>query len=185
LVKGIFDSLPRIAGLKDAVGFLDWFSTIRKDQRIKAISTAIAREPAGESRIQKETFGQVFERMERELEGQRQVDWPTVVEYFTKRGRPLTPGELLKLRQEDREERQRVEQRELDIQKKDRKRDMQLRSGADGDEGFEQAELRRELEERRRDEEKRQFERELEGVSDLGGEEDEGVLARHQYEGDE
>lgn len=29
------------------------------------------------------------------------VDWPTVVEYFTKRGRPATKQEILTLLQED------------------------------------------------------------------------------------
>lgn len=43
--------------------------------------------------------------MERELQ-QKQVDWSTIVEFFTKRGRPLSKDEILKLVEEDRKERE-------------------------------------------------------------------------------
>jgi hypothetical protein len=65
----------------------------------------VARDPSGCSRIPKETFQEVFDRMERELQ-QKQVDWATVVEFFTKRGRPLSKDEILKLVEEDRRERE-------------------------------------------------------------------------------
>jgi hypothetical protein len=35
---------------------LSFFLTVRKDPQIRAINTAIARDPAGTSRIPKETF---------------------------------------------------------------------------------------------------------------------------------
>lgn len=39
--------------------------------------------------------------MEKEQEGNRQIDWGTVVEYFTKRGKPLTHSEIEALKIED------------------------------------------------------------------------------------
>jgi len=39
--------------------------------------------------------------MEQDLKGQT-IPWPTVVEYFTKRGKPLTKYEIEKLQAEDR-----------------------------------------------------------------------------------
>ena len=50
MIKDIFDSLPRIPQMKDTVGSLDFFSTIRRNPEIRAINTALAREPDGESR---------------------------------------------------------------------------------------------------------------------------------------
>jgi len=93
-IKAIFDSLPIVTGFKDHVGCIDFFSTVRKNAEMRHLSTAIAREPDGESRIPRETFQQVFDRMEREQDGSREIDWATVVEYFTKRGRPLSKDEL-------------------------------------------------------------------------------------------
>ena len=43
--------------------------------------------------------------MERELQ-QKQVDWSVIVEFFTKRGRPLSKDEVQKLAEEDRRERE-------------------------------------------------------------------------------
>ena len=68
LLKDIFDSIQRAPGGKDMVNVLTFFLTIRKDPQIRAINTAIARDPEGCSRIQRETFQEVFDRMERELQ---------------------------------------------------------------------------------------------------------------------
>ena len=68
LIKDIFDSVPRVGTGKDAVSVLTFFLTIRKDPQIRAINTAIARDPEGCSRIARETFQEVFDRMERELQ---------------------------------------------------------------------------------------------------------------------
>ena len=43
--------------------------------------------------------------MESEIEV-KVLDWATIVEYFTKRGRPLLPEEIHKLKEEDRRERE-------------------------------------------------------------------------------
>ena len=79
---------------------MDFFMTIRKDAQMRKINTAIAREPDGESRIPRESFNAVFDRMEKDC-SVRQIDWATIVEYFTKRGRPLTKEEITKLQEED------------------------------------------------------------------------------------
>lgn len=46
--------------------------------------------------------------MEREIQV-KNIDWPTIVEFFTKRGRPLTKDEILKLVDEDRKEKEIIE----------------------------------------------------------------------------
>lgn len=68
LIKDIFDTVPRVGATKDAVNVLSLFLTIRKDPQIRLINTTVARDPAGCSRIPKETFQEVFDRMERELQ---------------------------------------------------------------------------------------------------------------------
>lgn len=93
LIKDIFDSCPRVATGKDAVNVGTFFVTIRKDPQIRAINTTIARDPEGFSRVPRETFQEVFDRMERELQ-QKTVDWAAIVEFFTKRGRPLSKDEI-------------------------------------------------------------------------------------------
>lgn len=66
LIKDIFDSIPRQGASKDTVSVLTFFMTIRKDPQIRAINSAVARDPEGYSRIPRETFQEVFDRMERE-----------------------------------------------------------------------------------------------------------------------
>lgn len=73
----------------------------RKHPEIRRISSTLARDPEGHSRIPKETFQQVFDRMERDLTV-KSVEWATIIEYFTKHGRPLSKEEIQKLVDEDR-----------------------------------------------------------------------------------
>jgi len=40
--------------------------------------------------------------MEHDFKGNPNIEWATVVEYFTKRGKPLTRDEIAKLVEEDR-----------------------------------------------------------------------------------
>ena len=56
----------------------------------------------------RETFQEVFDRMEREIQT-KQLEWSSIVEFFTKRGRPLSKDELQKLIEEDRKEREEEE----------------------------------------------------------------------------
>lgn len=46
--------------------------------------------------------------MEHELQ-QKFIDWATIVEFFTKRGRPLSKDEIKKLQEEDRAEKEEIE----------------------------------------------------------------------------
>ena len=62
--------------------------------------STIARDPSGCSRIQVETFKEVFDRMEKSIVT-KSLQWPTVIEYFTKRGRPLSADEIEALLVED------------------------------------------------------------------------------------
>ena len=120
-MKDLFDSIPRVTGGKDMIHTLTWFTTIRKDPQIRQINSAIARDPEGCSRVPRETSQEVFDRMERECQ-QKQVDWPTIVEFFTKRGRPLSKDEIAKLVDEDRKEREQAENKKRADEEAERRR---------------------------------------------------------------
>ena len=77
-----------------------FFMALRKHKEIREILSAIARDPAGHSRIPRETFQQVFDRMEKDMQV-KTIEWPTIIEYFTKLGRPLTGDEIQNLQDED------------------------------------------------------------------------------------
>jgi hypothetical protein len=68
---------------------LSFFTEIRKSKLTKNLLSTMARDPEGLSRIPKESFQQVFDRMENDLIT-KPFEFSTVIEYFTKRGRPLT-----------------------------------------------------------------------------------------------
>ena len=68
LIKDIYDAIPNAPGSKGSVNVLTFFTSIRKDPQIRTINSAIARVPDGFSRIVRETFKDVFDRMERELQ---------------------------------------------------------------------------------------------------------------------
>ena len=87
---------------------IDFFIAVRKNPQIRTLSSAIARDPEGTSRIPRETFQQVFDRMENELQT-KQLEWAVIVEYFTKRGRPLSKEEIQKLADDDRRQREEEE----------------------------------------------------------------------------
>ena len=93
LLKGIYDQCPK-SGSQAAT--LSFFTSMRNNPEIKRISTTIARDPEGHSRMPTETFQQVFDRMEREQQG-KTIEWEVVIEYFTKRGRPLSKEEIKQL----------------------------------------------------------------------------------------
>ena len=73
---------------------------LRKNNSIRKILTAIARDPEGHSRLPKETFQQVFDRMEKDM-AVKTIEWSTIIEYFTKLGRPLSKDEIKRLQDED------------------------------------------------------------------------------------
>ncbi len=107
LLRDIFDSLPRFVKrttgqeMEGHVASIDFFVQIRRDPQVKTILTTLAREPDGVSRLPRESFQQVFDRMERDWK-EKSIDWPTIVEFFTKRGRPLTVEEMALLHEQDR-----------------------------------------------------------------------------------
>lgn len=79
---------------------MTFFSALRKHPEMRKLSTAIARDPEGHSRIPRETFQQVMDRMERDLQS-KQIEWATVIEFFTKLGRPMTKDEITRLIEDD------------------------------------------------------------------------------------
>ncbi len=125
----------------DAVSF---FLQTRKYPKLKAMANAVARDPEGCSRIAKETFAQVWDRMESDLRG-KMFGWPTIVEYFTKRGHPLSKEDMLRLQQEDQriQEQQAEEKRLLEIE--NAKKMQKLMEAVEQEETFEQYEARMNL----------------------------------------
>lgn len=64
LIRKIFDDQPMIGNSVNTVTF---FMAVRKHPEIRKIATTLARDPEGTSRIPRETFQQVFDRMERDI----------------------------------------------------------------------------------------------------------------------
>lgn len=118
MLKGIFDSQPKVSG--GSISTVGFFMALRKNKEIRVILSAVARDPEGHSRLPKETFQQVFDRMEKDIQV-KTIEWPTVIEYFTKRGRPLSKDEIQKLIDEDRimkEEQQEAQFREVEAERR-------------------------------------------------------------------
>ncbi len=98
LIKGIYDAQQKVG--VNAVNTVTLFMALRKNKDIRKILSAIARDPEGHSRLPKETFQQVFDRMEKDMQV-KTIEWATIIEYFTKLGRPLSKDEIKKLQDED------------------------------------------------------------------------------------
>jgi hypothetical protein len=75
--------------------------------------------------LARETFQEVFDRMEREIQ-QKQVDWSTIVEFFTKRGRPLSKDEIQKLVDQDRVQREGEENQKRADEEAERRRNQRI-----------------------------------------------------------
>ena len=115
---------------------MTFFFAVRKSPELKLLSTALARDPEGTSRLPRETFAQVFDRMERVNNG-KQLEWCTIVEFFTKRGAPLTKQEIAKLVEEDRRQREEEEEtRRLQLDQ-EKRRMQKLMDEIEQDEDFE------------------------------------------------
>ena len=99
--SGVFGRCPLAENTEDEVLKVDFFKAIRNDPDVLKIMSTLARDPAGVSRLPIETFEQVFSRMEWEHHHPN-INWSTILEYFTKRGRPLTDEEYDWMIQEDR-----------------------------------------------------------------------------------
>lgn len=73
---------------------------VRKNPEFRKLKSTLARDPEGASRLPAETFQQVIDRMESST-NTKTIEWTWIVEYFTKRGRPLSREEIKKLQDED------------------------------------------------------------------------------------
>ena len=100
IIRDVFDICDKIDGHHDSVDSLQLFMNLKKDPNMLKINNAIAREPDGKSRIKTETFAEVFYRIEKS-HNEKLINWATILEYFTKRGRPLTAEEIEELRKAD------------------------------------------------------------------------------------
>jgi hypothetical protein len=98
-----------------------FFMALRKHPQVRKILTAVARDPEGHSRLPKETFQQVFDRMEKDMQV-KTIEWPTVIEYFTKLGRPLSKDEIKKLQDEDKRMKEEVEEVKRRTEEAERRR---------------------------------------------------------------
>ena len=83
--------------------------------------------------------------MERELQV-KQVEWASIVEFFTKRGRPLSKEELAKLIDEDRKEREATDNKKRAEEEAERRRNQRIIGEAEDDEDFEAFEQRQKAE---------------------------------------
>lgn len=124
-----------------AANCVSFFLAVRKAPKIKQVATAIARDPEGTSRIPRETFQQVFDRMEQENVG-KAIEWATIVEYFTKRGRPLSKEEIKHLVQEDQRMREEEEEQKRVNEEHERRRHQRLMENLEEEEDFEAYEAR-------------------------------------------
>ncbi len=79
--------------------------------------------------------------MERELI-QKQVEWSTIVEFFTKRGRPLSKDEIQKLIEEDRRAREYEESKKRADEEAERRRNLRLVGELEEEEDFEAFEMK-------------------------------------------
>jgi phosphopantothenoylcysteine synthetase/decarboxylase len=77
--------------------------------------------------------------MENELQS-KQLDWPTIVEYFTKRGRPLSKDDIQKLIDDDRREKEEEESRKKAEADAERRRLAKLMEDLEDKEDYEEFE---------------------------------------------
>lgn len=138
IIKDIFDN-HKIGNICQQVQF---FLALRKSPELKKLSSAIARDPEGTSRIARETFQQVFDRMEHENSGKKDIEWAVIVEFFTKRGRPLTKEEIEQLKVEDLKMKEEAEEQRRRGEEHERRRQQRLMEDLEEDEDFEAFEAR-------------------------------------------
>ncbi|CAI2361627.1 unnamed protein product [Moneuplotes crassus] len=120
IVYNVFDSCVRSKDNQNAIEALEFYLKLKKTSEVVKINGTIAREPSGKSKIATETFSEVFYRMEKEHQ-ERYIDWPTILEYFTKRGRPLTQEEIEIRKQQDYDEEDEFEREQQEIKDREDK----------------------------------------------------------------
>ena len=115
--------------------------------------------------------------MEQEVQS-KQLDWPTIVEYFTKRGRPLTKEEVAKLIEDDRREREEVEAKKRADEDAERRRLAKLMEDLEDKEDFEEFEQRQRNEQAAKTLEEQKFERRFQDDDD---EDERGRSRDHRF----
>lgn len=113
----------------------------------------------------------MFDRMERELQ-QKQVDWSVIVEFFTKRGRPLSKDEIQKLAEEDRRDREAEQTRLRADEEAERRRNQRIMGDLEEEEDYEAFEMRQKAEQTVADHDAEDFDKKHGGDSRQSGEGD-------------
>lgn len=80
--------------------------------------------------------------MEHENQGKKDIDWATIVEFFTKRGRPLTKEEIDELKLEDLKMLEEAEDQRKRAEENERRRQQRLMEDLAEDEDFDAFEAR-------------------------------------------
>jgi hypothetical protein len=78
--------------------------------------------------------------MESEVQG-KEIEWAVIVEYFTKRGRPLSKDEIHRLVEEDRKQRDEEESKKRGEEEAERRRVARLMEDLEGEQDFETYEM--------------------------------------------
>lgn len=78
----------------------------------------------------------MFDRMEKDQQN-KQFEWSTIVEYFTKRGKPLSKEEMQKLVEEDRRLREEEEEHKRLMEEQEKRRMQRLMDELEQEEDFE------------------------------------------------
>ena len=123
--------------------------------------------------------------MEQDLKGQS-VEWTTVVEYFTKRGRPLSKYEIEKLQAEDKRIREEREEETKTREEQEKRRQLRMMQELEEAEDFEAQQMRKSAAEAEKAlalSQQSQNEKPSEGEDSDGFDRDEDGLirGRHQY----
>jgi hypothetical protein len=105
---------------------------VRNNPDYRKLKTALARDPEGTSRLAQETFSQVIDRMESST-ATKTIDWPWIVEFFTKRGRPLTREEIKKLQDEDKRIHDEENEHKKQVEEAEKRRVARLMEELDND----------------------------------------------------
>jgi hypothetical protein len=84
------------AKLPQSVDKDEFIQKVLSSSKIHPFLHAIAREPSGVSSIPKETFEQVFKRLQKNYM-KRYISWDKVLPYFTRKGTPISDYDIRKL----------------------------------------------------------------------------------------
>jgi len=86
--------------------------------------------------------------MEKDFRTTKELEWGTIVEYFTKRGRPISKEELERYKEEDLAIEEEKLQKAKRLEEEDRKRDQDFMANMEYDDDIDETIRRQELQER-------------------------------------